>query len=67
MKIQMRENVKTNFGNVNRGDVFYYGIEYYLKIDEVDNYNAICLNDGLLIWFEYGDEVELVDAVLEVR
>ena len=67
MKIKVRENVETVFGDINCGEVFYYGTEYYMKTTELDNINTVCLNDGCLMLFQYYDTVELVDAILEVR
>jgi hypothetical protein len=63
---------------LNTGDVFRvepYGTESqtFMKIPRVrlnsyiddckeDNYNAVCLNDGILSWFDWNEDIIKVEA-----
>ena len=66
MKINTSKN-EVCFDSLEVGDVFYFAKDYYLKTDEIDGVNAVCLSDGSFADFEYGDFIyECPNATLEV-
>ena len=69
----------TTFNNIEEGDVFKYGGNYFLKVRNIhmhisvgdfvvnNNYNAVWLTNGNQALFSYNTEVIKVDAKLIVN
>lgn len=65
--MKMIDNRKKNlvcFKNLNRGDVFIFNNETYMKTFLVENnirrYNIICLTTGNMTYIDYDTIVELI-------
>ncbi len=78
MKIQNTNNANATFNQIKIGSVFGSGARIYMRIETVSRYeqvaaadwgnmeyNAVCLNDGSIEWFDNDNRVcSLPSAVL---
>lgn len=60
------------FRDVATGDVFLFEGYPYMRIQNVNScggfrYNAVTLQDGLLVWFKDSDNVAVIDADLVIK
>lgn len=62
MKVVMPEREYINWGEIQVGECFIFNGELYMKINEVDKFNSVCLNDGKLECFSNEDYLEFAVA-----
>lgn len=60
------------FRDVATGDVFLFEGYPYMRIQQVRSsdgirYNAVTLQDGLLVWFKDSDNATVIDADLVIK
>ncbi len=68
MKIVKAEAKEIRFGDLNTGDVFEWNDGYYMIIFSTDyQSNAVGLDDGNCLHFEYDDMVTPVDCELAIK
>lgn len=73
MKINdTRKTYAVEFSTLKCGTVFIVGAvsEYYMKTEEVkddDTLNAVCLNDGEMVYCHNSDLVIVIDCELTVK
>ena len=58
---------KKEFKLIEVGEVFSNNNYYFMKIDEVDGWNAINLEDGDLYSFNYNDKFYLENVELTIK
>ena len=64
MKIDVKNLRGVSFETLDNGDVFDYGDILWMKMEELDDYNAVALDDGSISHFGDGDEVYVVNVKL---
>lgn len=67
MVINKKQGKKKELELIALGEVFSDGNYYYMRIEEIDGYNAVGLEYGDLYGFDYDDEFYLENAELIIK
>lgn len=62
MKITRKGGNVVTFKDIKQGDYFKYADMSYIRCEETNNINAVCLSDGELTDFDDYDMVIKIDA-----